>query len=235
MNEIHKYFTQLDISDIDQFAPAFKVRWDNVLALTAFSAKETLICTSQGKKVVVRQTLRETLSRFADEYDLSQDEMRALYEGKTQGYVAGRHKLVPTCGVGNKQVIYYMAHLMQEYHELVNGVMMEFVVGNVHHHLFADASYRTFKRLMLAADQAGQKQLNALKWKMHNYGLDSISIDPQIKTYQDLREWKQADREWRYKYCKNVYDQISKKEYGQPIEKNFDDRLRKLMKVDKNH
>ncbi len=36
---------------------------------------------------------------------------------QTRGYVAGHHRLVPTCGSSNEQVIYYMVHLgvVQEY------------------------------------------------------------------------------------------------------------------------
>lgn len=107
MNKIRVF----DFSDpasltVDVTTECFQPRFDNTLAMTAYQ-KQTLILTTEGQVVALKQPLRECLKSFCIQNGIYQYEMDAYYarvKCRTQGLIAGHNRLVPSQGTSNARV-----------------------------------------------------------------------------------------------------------------------------------
>lgn len=92
---------------------------------------------------------------------------------QTRGYVAGHHRLVPTCGSSNEQVIYYMVHLMEDASELESDKRVEMIMNGREgdkYHIQIATSERTFRRIVSAADEVAKEQLSLFEYWMYRLG-----------------------------------------------------------------
>ena len=109
--------SRLDKLKIDGEVANYLVQWDNTLLIAAYDQDRTFILTTEGEKLVLKWRLSEVLDRFAEENSIHSHEMGALYDlvgCRTRGYIAGHHRLVPTCGRSNSQVVCYMVHFLDD-------------------------------------------------------------------------------------------------------------------------
>lgn len=151
--------SMLDKLKIDGEVANYLVQWDNTLLLTAYDQNRTFVLTADGEQLLIRERLKDVLSRFAQANLIYEYEMEVHFAKvgcQTRGYVAGHHRLVPTCGSSNGQVIYYMVHLMEDASELESDKRIEMIMtgreGDKYHVQIA-TSERTFRRIVSAADE----------------------------------------------------------------------------------
>lgn len=127
---------KIDLMELHRLAidgePAnYQVRWDNTLLIAAYDQDRTFILTTEGEKLVLKRRLSEVLDRFAEENSIHSHEMGVLYDlvgCRTRGYIAGHHRLVPTCGRSNSQVVYYMVHFLDDAAELIDDKRVEMLL-----------------------------------------------------------------------------------------------------------
>lgn len=179
---------------IDEETNAFHPSWDNAILLTAYDGSRTFVLTRDGRNLLLTLPLRDVLNRFAQENDVAKYERQALYDlvgaRKGRGYIAGHHRLVPTHGTTNANVVYYMAHLLDE--EGISANEQQLVISfhgrkqifRVH----VDTSLQTFNRLLKAANEAADYQLDELDWLMHNYGVKKIPKRESVRYYHHIRD-----------------------------------------------
>ena len=152
--------SMLDKLKIDGEVANYLVQWDNTLLLTAYDQNRTFVLTVDGEQLLIRERLKDVLSRFK-------------VGCQTRGYVAGHHRLVPTCGSSNEQVIYYMVHLMEDANELESDKRIEMIMtgreGDKYHVQIA-TSERTFRRIVSAADEVANDQLSLFEYWMYRLG-----------------------------------------------------------------
>lgn len=161
--------------EIDEVTTSFQVRWENVLLMTAYNANETFILTTAGEKVVLTRRLQDVLSKFARENAVPHYMMDVLYKEvgcRTRGYIAGHHRLVPSCGVSNSQVVYYMVHHL-EYAEplMVNkGTLLVFNGRQRKLYVAIASPESSFRRIVDAADRVAAIQLQIHEYCRYQYG-----------------------------------------------------------------
>ncbi len=143
--------SMLDKLKIDGEVANYLVQWDNTLLLTAYDQNRTFVLTIDGELEV----------HFAK------------VGCQTRGYVAGHHRLVPTCGSSNEQVIYYMVHLMEDASELESDKRVEMIMNGREgdkYHIQIATSERTFRRIVSAADEVAKEQLSLFEYWMYRLG-----------------------------------------------------------------
>ena len=168
--------SMLDKLKIDGEVANYLVQWDNTLLLTAYDQNRTFVLTADGEQLLIRERLKDVLSRFAQANLIYEYEMEVHFAKvgcQTRGYVAGHHRLVPTCGSSNEQVIYYMVHLMEDASELESDKRVEMIMtgreGDKYHVQIA-TSERTFRRIVSAADEVAKEQLSLFEYWMYRLG-----------------------------------------------------------------
>ena len=57
--------SRLDKLKIDVEAANYLVQWDNTLLLTAYDQNRTFVLTIDGEQLLIRERLKDVLSRFA--------------------------------------------------------------------------------------------------------------------------------------------------------------------------
>lgn len=184
---------------IDEVTTSFQVRWDNVLLLTAYSANETFILTVEGEKIVLTRRLQDVLAKFAAENGIPRYLMETLYKQvgcRTRGYVAGHHRLVPSCGVSNERVVYYMVHHLDHAEPLAadKGTLMVFKGDHQRFYVAIPSPEKTFRRIIRAADEVAGIQLAIYESCREQYGklpqgqLAERSYDSDYYVIQERRE-----------------------------------------------
>ncbi|MBD5091444.1 MAG: hypothetical protein HDT49_07145 [Lactobacillus sp.] len=165
--------SMLDKLKIDGEVANYLVQWDNTLLLTAYDQNRTFVLTIDGEQLLIRERLKDVLSRFAQANLIYEYEMEVHFAKVGWGYVAGHHRLVPTCGSSNEQVIYYMVHLMEGASELESDKRVEMIMngrkGDKYHVQIA-TSERTFRRIVSAADEVAHDQLSLFEYWMYRLG-----------------------------------------------------------------
>lgn len=183
---------------IDEETSAFHPSWGNTILMTAYDDGRTFVLTRDGRNLLLKRPLREVLSRFALDNDVPWYERQAIYDmtgaRKGRGYIAGHHRLVPTHGTTNANVVYYMAHWLDEEgiavhdHQLIvsfHGCKRIFRVR-------IDTSFKTFNRLLKVANEAATFQLDEIDWIRHNYGIDEIDKKESVRYYHNFRDHCQS-------------------------------------------
>lgn len=168
----------LEKLEIDEETIAFQPRWENVLVLAAYGKDKTFILTIRGEKIILHQRLKTVLRDFSMQMGIRQIETRTLFKmvnERTFSFVAGHYTLVPTCGHGNQQVVYYMGHHVDHLQKdpQRNAVLISFAAQDKLVHISVDSCYRTVERLLTSANEAGKIQLEMLKNLCHQFGVQS--------------------------------------------------------------
>lgn len=223
---------------IDGVATNYQVRWDNTLLLTAYDQEQTFILTTDGERLLLRQRLRDVLRRFADENTIHQYEMEGLYKlvgCRTRGYIAGHHRLVPTCGQSNQQVIYYMVHFLDHAAELVDDKRVELLLKGSQgtYHVLVDTSYRTFRRIVSAADQVAKIQLRIYEYCRHQYGkVQAVDIQerPYESDYCVLQDRRRLGEEVLLATILAVIRAAHFELYGETMSQEFIDCVKRVIK-----
>lgn len=161
---------------IDGEVANYQVQWDNTLLLTAYDQHRTFVLTVDGEQLLIRERLRDVLSRFARENLIYDYQMEAQFDRvgcQTRGYVAGHYRLMPTCGSSNEQVVYYMVHLLENAKELENDKRIKMIMNGRQtdkYHIQVATSERTFRRIVKAADKVANVQLSLFEYTSYQIG-----------------------------------------------------------------
>lgn len=227
------------LGDLNEYTVTrvFQPRWDNVLLMTAYDRKRTYVLTVNGGELVLERRLAEVLKNFGEFAGVHQIEMQTLYsivEGRTQGIVAGHYALVPTCGRGNSQVVYYMAHYLDnyQYDKTNNSVLITF--KGVNDQLIAvtvDACLKTFQRFLNQARNVGQIQLESVKNLCNRFGIDDREVTQftcKTTDHERLLHRQQYERVFMDQILK-VVQQTADKCYGEDFTAEFYAQLRLIL------
>ncbi|MGN1282536.1 MAG: hypothetical protein ACI4UB_01805 [Limosilactobacillus sp.] len=186
----------------DEETISFAPGWDNTILMTAYDRERTLVLTWDGRCLLLPHPLPAVLEQFASDNDIADYERQAVYDmigvHKGRGYIAGNNRLVPTHGITNGGVVYYMARYLRDEHA-VNGMVVASFRGRKRHiyRVTIDTSYETFMNLLQAANRAARLQLDILEWKMHNYGVKPVDRQQSVRFYGVCGEKRQKCRDLR--------------------------------------
>ncbi|MBB1080283.1 hypothetical protein H5S09_02460 [Limosilactobacillus sp. STM2_1] len=233
---------KIDMTDvanlrIDGVTDNFQVRWDNTLIVTAYDQEQTFILTVDGEQLILRRRLRDVLARFARENSIHSHEMHALYKlvgCRTRGYVAGHYRLVPTCGRTNDQVIYYMVHCLDNAAELVDDKRVEMLLKgkNETYHVQVDTSYRTFRRIVEAADQVAKIQLQIYEYCRYQYGkVNSRNVQerPYESDYCVIQAHQRRSEEVLLATILYIVNAAYEETFGEEISPEFAERIKRVI------
>lgn len=200
---------------IDEETSVFRPTWYNVILMTAYDEGRTFVLTWDGRQLLVRRSLREVLSQFAQDNDVGECERQAIYNlvgtHKGRGYVAGHHRLVPTHGTTNERVIYYMAHRLLEDWSIKDDqiVVASFRGRKRIFRIYIDTSIKTFEGILRAANQVAEYQLDGLDWLTYNYGIKEVDERESVRYHHQLREdCRQAYHQMRQAWVLTVVEQV---------------------------
>lgn len=177
---------------IDEETSAFHPSWGNTILMTAYDDERTFVLTRDGRNLLLKRPLREVLSRFALDNDVPWYERQAIYDltgaRKGRGYIAGHHRLVPTHGTTNANVVYYMAHWLDEEGIAVHDgkLIVSFHGRKRIFRVWIDTSLKTFNRLLKAANEVAEYQLDEMVWMMHNYGIKESDKKESVRYYHTV-------------------------------------------------
>ncbi len=227
--------TAMPTVHIDEETNAFRPNWDNTILMTAYDPSRTFVLTWDGRHLLIDQPLREVLSRFADDNDIAEYERQALYDlvgvRKGRGYVAGHHRLVPTHGTTNADVVYYMAHHLAGDVLQDDQVVASFRGRKRVFRVQIDTSITTFEGLLEAANQVAECQLAGLDWIMHNYGVKMIPKRESVNYYHNIREHcRQMHRVLRQAWMMAVVYHILRDYLGEEDLREILDRIKRKIK-----
>lgn len=233
---------KIDLMELHRLAidgePAnYQVRWDNTLLIAAYDQDRTFILTTEGEKLVLKRRLSEVLDRFAEENSIHSHEMGVLYDlvgCRTRGYIAGHHRLVPTCGRSNSQVVYYMVHFLDDAAELIDDKRVEMLLRgkNETYHVQVNTSYRTFRRIVGAADDVAKIQLQIYEYCRHQYGKKKQE-DIHERTYDSdycvIQEHRRISEKVLMATILHIVELAYEETYGEMIAPEFVERLKRVI------
>lgn len=222
---------------IDGVTDNFQVRWDNTLLIAAYDQERTFILTVDGEQLVLRRRLREVLHRFACENSVHNHEMHALYQlvdCRTRGYVAGHHRLVPTCGRTNDQVVYYMVHYLDDAAELIDDKRVELLLKGKREtfHVRVDTSYRTFRRIVDAADRVAKIQLQIYEYCRHQYGKvnsENIHERPYESDYCVIQAHRRQSEKVLMATILYIVSTAYEETFGEKINPEFIEQIKRVI------
>lgn len=189
---------------IDEVVTTFQPRWENILIMAIYPGKQTLIITTSGDSLLLKQPLKELLATFARENVIYQHRMQTLYHRvgcNTRGYIAGHQRLVPACGVGNSRVAYYMVHRLDHAAALPQdgGVVLVMKGEQQTFHILIDVCHRRFRTILDASDEVAEIQLAMEEYHQHQYG--------KIKTTERTYDTDYCVVQKRKRLCHEVYQE----------------------------
>lgn len=218
----------------DEETASFQPSWKNTILMTAYGKERTLVLARDGRCLLLPQPLQKVLDQFASDNGIADYERQALYDWigvhKGRGYIAGDNRLVPTHGTTNPAVVYYMAYYLYHTYEAGGRVIASFHGRKKRNfQVIIDTGYKTFVRLLQAADDAAKLQLDILAWQMHSYGVKKVHKRQSVRFYdmcstkrlmcQDLR------KRWMLEFCHQVIP-----DYCTPEEcKEIEERVRRYI------
>lgn len=229
------------LGDLENYSvtEAYQPRWDNVLVLKAYDRETTYLMTKQGEELLLRKRLSEVLHDLSQLAGVHQVEMQTLYKivrGQTRGLIAGHYELVPTCGRGNQQVVYYMAHHLDHYqrNQANDGVLLSFH-GDGHQliNVTIDACYSTFERLKKQADEVGKIQLEGVKDICGRFGIqpsDFAQYTSGLTLHERFLHREQYERVFMDQIMK-VVQRTAERCYGEDFSGDFYSQLRRILSL----
>lgn len=215
----------------------FQPRWDNVLLMTAYDRERTYVLTIGGEELILPKRLHEVVHDFCEFAGVHQLEMQTLYnivKGRTMGVIAGHYELVPTCGRGNCQVVYYMAHHLDNYQErkASNSVLLTFKGhGGRLISVTVDACIKTFERLLYQAHQVGKIQLETVKNLCNRFGVgddELVHFSCGTTFHEQTLHRQQCERVLLDQIIK-VVKQTADKHYGEDFDDSFYAQLKRIL------
>ena len=69
--------SMLDKLKIDGEVANYLVQWDNTLLLTAYDQNRTFVLTADGEQLLIRERLKDVLSRFAQRSEEHTSELQS--------------------------------------------------------------------------------------------------------------------------------------------------------------
>lgn len=183
----------------------FQPRFDNCLALTAYNDQQILVLTLTGQLLLVKNSLSACLKQLCQHYRIYSYEMDVYYrlaECRTQGLIAGNYRLVPSQGTSNPHVVYYNAHFIdsktysKERHRVL--LTMDNGQGDFFQ-LYIDASYRSFVRILSAAERVSKYQLQKVEVEMRRLGM--VKATPGWQGSQEVFQYQRDTdqfNDWLY-------------------------------------
>ncbi|WP_267201498.1 hypothetical protein [Limosilactobacillus kribbianus] len=223
---------------IDAETDGFQPRWDNTILLVAYDQQRTFVLTSDGRYLVLGRPLQETLIKFANDNDVDDYIMRALYgmigQHKGRGYIAGNNRLVPTHGKTNTHVAYYMADCLDNHFHCKHRDMelATFVSEGQAYSVYFDTSAQTFSQLIRAADRVASLQLGKLTWDKHNFGDDALEERRGVRTFHDGQRYRQDCHDIRYAVMMELLRQTCFEYCSEEEQQQAIDKLKRLIKPD---
>lgn len=214
---------------VDVTTECFQPRFDNTVAMTAYQ-KQTLILTTEGQVVALKQPLRECLKSFCIQNGIYQYEMDAYYARvrcRTQGLIAGHNRLVPSQGTSNARVVYYMAHFLGNYCYSTERDRLLVSFEDFHLQIYIDASLKAFQRIVNAADRVSVLQLQNIQNKIALYGMwrTESNLIRASDTYCSRQDGLRLNQDVRLQMMLNAVRTSFINTFGEEPDTNFQHQL----------
>ncbi len=216
--------TTFSVHQVDCVVDTFHITWHSVLLLTGRSyqgQKATLVMTMKGNTMLIRQPLHDILKTFFMENFIGDTESRVYYTmlgmpRATRSAVAGKYQLVPTCGVGNDDVVWVMTHNLLHAEvpdKKANNLCLQFPSDETGIPLLVTLNYcgKSFLHNMEAADKVAKLQVDLLDFRQFCQGMGSARLE--VTDYQKRRKLQKQLQEYQNLLCRQQHDLVMKRAY----------------------
>ena len=220
----------------------FDLNWENAFLITHYHYLKTFVLLSNCRK---NKPLRAVINEFAHRnqcyrrcidphYDFIRSTMQE--RGLTCGYIAGNHRLLPTMGLKNAELVYYMAKPMKHhyYSDHHQGMVLNFEAGEHYLNVIVPTSEKKFEKILAVADQISSYQFDEIHEKMHRYGYDHQCTGMTNHYHMRATLYKKVAQfaEWRYT---SLVRKAFINTYGDEPEREFIDNFKKVLFEIKKH
>lgn len=212
----------------------YRLTWDNFLLITKYQERQTFILLTNGFRLVINKPIKQVLRDFSC---INQCYTRCnipYYEmlgerNPIKAYVAGYNILVPSMGINNEEVVYYMAKPMKMhyYSEEQQGMMLMFETDKHEINVMVPAYANKFEKILAQADQISHMHLAELREKLIRYGMRDECTCFVNKYHQHSELTKQVYEIKRHVYG-YVLDTLHENLYGEHLS---DTQMKRLLDV----
>lgn len=232
LNDEIKTIDDLKLS-IDCHLPKVNLSWDDCLLFTSYDKDQTFVLMADGKHLLIEQSLRECINAFAKFNNCLQSNIcpsSVILGQHVRGIVAGLNRLLPSSGVHNPDVVFYMARLLKGYVYLRDEgqVIAHLVNSKVNYRIAIPAYKRTFASILKDADELSDLQLGVLHYLMHCYAYKH-ECTQLANHYHCNRQMRQQVAKWDETKLLWIVNEAYKTCYGQPVEDEMRSELVSVM------
>lgn len=209
------------------------LNWDNCLLLTSYGDHQTFVLMADGSHVVIDQSLRESINSFARVNNCLQSNIcpsSRLLGKNVRGIIAGLNRLLPSGGLHNPNLVFYMARFLTGYVYLPDQGMVDLhlVNRNLKCRVAIPAYKDTFTRILEAADELSNLQLGVLHYLMHCYGYQH-ECTQLANNYHRGRQMRVHVASWEKAKLLWIVNEAYKQYYGQAVEPQMRAELTRVM------
>lgn len=210
---------------IDCCLPKANLRWDDCLLLSHYGEDKTFVLMTDGTHLVVEQSLRESINAFARFNVCHQSNIcpgATLFDRPVRGIVAGMNRLLPTSGLHNPNLVYYMARFLLGYVYLpqTGEICLHFVNDHLNCRIAIPAYQETFNKILQEADELSSVQLSLLHYFMHCYAYQH-KCTQLTNDYHRSRQMREKAIQWEETKLLWIVNEAYKICYGQAMEEEM--------------
>lgn len=218
---------------IDCRLPKANLGWDDCLLLTNYGENQTFVLMADGSHVLIDQSLRESINAFArfnECYQSNSCPSLALFGHQVRGIIAGMNRLLPTSGVHNPHLVYYMARFLAGYVYLPKSgeVCLHLLNAHVNCRITVPAYRDTFAKILNDADDLSSMQLGVLHHLMHCYAYQH-ECTRLTNHYHRTRRMREQAARWEKEKLLWIVNEAYKTCYGQAVEEAMRSELIAVM------
>ncbi|HJA47177.1 MAG TPA: hypothetical protein H9792_05345 [Candidatus Limosilactobacillus excrementigallinarum] len=157
----------------------YQLTWDNFLLITHYDERQTFVLLQDGRRLVIDKPLKQALKDFSTINHCYQRCTIPYYDilgekHPIRAFVAGKNLLVPSMGIQNSEVVYYMAKPLKGHYYLDDQqeMMLLFEMDQESLNISVPAYQRKFDKILQQADAISQMHLVELHEMEHRYGIE---------------------------------------------------------------
>lgn len=218
---------------IDCRLPKANLSWDDCLLLSHYGEGATFVLMADGTHLVVEQSLRESINAFARFNDCHQSNIcpgASLFDRPVRGIVAGMNRLLPTSGLHNPNLVYYMARFLLGYVYLpqTGEISLHFKSDQLNCRVAIPAYPETFTKILNEADELSSVQLSLLYYFMHCYAYQH-ECTQLTNDYHRSRQMREKAIQWEETKLLWIVNEAYETCYGQSMEEEMRAKLIAVM------
>lgn len=195
------------------------VSWDNLFFLTAYQPGQTFLMMADGQGLVVDRSVKEVVNEFAKVNQVWALDTKCFYcdyPRRPIAYVDGRHALVPSQGIKDENVVYYMSNFMVHHHfdRRLGGMLLCFQTSEQGHtiKLLLDVSPKSFDGILQIVDQIAAQQELILCQTLVWLGLAARG------SWHEYKHQNEVFLAWQRHWAKMLLIDFCNRMYGDPSE-----------------